>query len=153
MRVRVVGAASDDDAAKARRRIAEAQLTKCSWYGEDPYWGRVVSEAASAGAAFDVDKVSVAYGDIVVADGGVAVAHDAEAVAEHMQRATASNVTVDLRLGQRFVVAAHQRPHPRLRRREHGHVVTASTSAPRRRRRFWPRRCPTSGASSARPSS
>ena len=98
VRVRVVGAASDDDAAKAARRIAESQLTKCSWYGEDPYWGRVVSEAASAGAAFDIDQVSVAYGDWVVASGGVAVDHDATAVAEYM-KGDRIDLTVDLNLG------------------------------------------------------
>jgi glutamate N-acetyltransferase/amino-acid N-acetyltransferase len=96
--VRVVGAASDDDAAKAARRIAESNLVKCSFYGQDPYWGRVVSEAASAGAAFEIDKVSVAYGDTVVAEGGVAVAHDAKALAEYM-RQQRLEVTVDLNLG------------------------------------------------------
>jgi glutamate N-acetyltransferase/amino-acid N-acetyltransferase len=96
--VTVEGAAGYDDAAKAARRIAEAQLTKCSWYGKDPYWGRIVSEAASAGAAFDIDKVSVAYGGIVVAAGGVAVDHDREAVAQHMQQ-DRIDVTVDLGLG------------------------------------------------------
>jgi glutamate N-acetyltransferase / amino-acid N-acetyltransferase len=98
VRVEVKGAANDDDAAMAARRIAEAELTKCSWYGEDPYWGRVVSEAASSGADFDVDKVSVAYGGVVVAAGGVAVAHDAEAVAAHMKEQRI-DVTVDLGLG------------------------------------------------------
>ena len=98
VRVEVNGAANDDDAAMAARRIAEAELTKCSWYGEDPYWGRVVSEAASSGADFDIDKVSVAYGGIVVAAGGVAVAHDAEAVAAHMKQRRI-DVTVDLGLG------------------------------------------------------
>ena len=24
--------------------MAESQLVKCSWYGKDPYWGRVASE-------------------------------------------------------------------------------------------------------------
>ncbi len=96
--VSVVGAVSDDDAAKAARRIAESNLVKCSFYGEDPYWGRVVSEAASAGAALDIDKVSVSYGDVVVAEGGVEVAHDKKAVAEYMQRRRLE-VTVDLHLG------------------------------------------------------
>ncbi|MEY2467869.1 MAG: glutamate N-acetyltransferase / amino-acid N-acetyltransferase, partial [Actinomycetota bacterium] len=98
VRVRVVGAASHDDAAKAARRIAESQLTKCSWYGEDPYWGRVVSEAASAGAAFDIDKVSVTYGEWTVAAGGVTVDHDEQAVAKYM-KGDRIDVTVDLNIG------------------------------------------------------
>ena len=49
VRVRVTGAADDADAARAARKVAESQLVKCSLYGEDPYWGRVVSELGSAG--------------------------------------------------------------------------------------------------------
>src|SRR5205807_10492081 len=37
--IRVMGAESDDDASRAARRVAESALCKCSWYGEDPYWG------------------------------------------------------------------------------------------------------------------
>lgn len=98
VRVKVVGAASDDDAAKAARRIAESNLCKCSWYGEDPYWGRILSEAGSAGAAFDIDKASVTYGDTLVADGGVEIDHDKKAVATYMQQRRLE-VTVDLKLG------------------------------------------------------
>ncbi len=98
IKVRVVGAANHDDAAKAARRVAESNLVKCSFYGQDPYWGRVISEAASAGAAFDIDKVSVAYGDLVVADGGVEIDHDKEALAEYMTQRRLE-VTVDFRLG------------------------------------------------------
>jgi glutamate N-acetyltransferase/amino-acid N-acetyltransferase len=51
--VEVVGAASDDEARRAARKVAESQLVKCSFYGEDPYWGRIVSELGSAGVDFD----------------------------------------------------------------------------------------------------
>ena len=31
---------------------------KCSWYGRDPYWGRVASELGTAGITFEPDKLS-----------------------------------------------------------------------------------------------
>ena len=82
--VEVEGAATDEEATRAARAVAESQLVKCSWYGEDPYWGRVVSELGSAGVEFDPDRVSVAYGGEVVCRAGVAVDHDERAVAEHL---------------------------------------------------------------------
>jgi glutamate N-acetyltransferase/amino-acid N-acetyltransferase len=99
VRVRVVGAATDAEAAAGARKVAESQLCKCSWYGQDPYWGRVVSELGSAGIAFDPDAVSVAYGGVVVADGGIAVAHDEAAVRAHMA-GRHLEIVCDLRQGE-----------------------------------------------------
>jgi glutamate N-acetyltransferase/amino-acid N-acetyltransferase len=82
--IRVVGADSDGAAHRAARKVADSVLVQCSLNGEDPYWGRVVSELGSAGVAFDMDKVSVAYGEVVVCDGGVGVDHDDAAVAAHL---------------------------------------------------------------------
>ncbi|WP_419929288.1 bifunctional glutamate N-acetyltransferase/amino-acid acetyltransferase ArgJ [Candidatus Poriferisocius sp.] len=64
--LRVTGAASDAEAAKAARDTANCQLVKCSWYGQDPYWGRIASEMGAAGVAFDHTKLTIAYGDHVV---------------------------------------------------------------------------------------
>ena len=80
----VTGAASDDEAHRAARKVADSNLVKCSLNGEDPYWGRVVSELGSAGVAFDMASVQVAYGDTVVCRGGVAFGHDDKAVRRHM---------------------------------------------------------------------
>jgi glutamate N-acetyltransferase/amino-acid N-acetyltransferase len=96
--VEVTGAADDADAAIAARAVAESQLVKCSWYGEDPYWGRVVSELGSAGVAFDPDRVSVAYGGTVVCQDGVAFDHDTDAVRGHLA-GRHLHVTADLGLG------------------------------------------------------
>ncbi len=96
--VRVMGAATGDEARAAARKVAESQLVKCSFYGQDPYWGRVVSEVGSAGVAFDPDRVSVRYGETTVCRDGVAVEHDGDAVATHLAQRHVS-VTADLGLG------------------------------------------------------
>jgi len=95
----VRGAGSDAEAARAARRVAESQLVKCSFYGEDPYWGRVVSELGSAGVGFDADLVSVAYGGVVVCERGVAAGHDADALRLVMARPVIE-LTADLGLGE-----------------------------------------------------
>jgi glutamate N-acetyltransferase/amino-acid N-acetyltransferase len=99
IRVRVTGAASASDAAGGARQVAQSQLVKCSWFGQDPYWGRIVSELGSAGIAFDIDRVSVSYGGITVCDGGVALAGvDQAALAVVMAEPTVE-VVADLGLG------------------------------------------------------
>ena len=82
--VTVHGARSDADAHRAARQVASSLLVKCSLNGEDPYWGRVVSELGTAGVEFDPDRVAVSYGGVTVCREGIAANHDAGAVAAHM---------------------------------------------------------------------
>jgi glutamate N-acetyltransferase/amino-acid N-acetyltransferase len=93
-----VGAASDAEARTAARQVAESNLCKCSWYGQDPYWGRIVAELGVAGVAFDPDIVSVAYGDITVCRKGIAAMHDATAL-QQVMAAPHIVVTCDLGMG------------------------------------------------------
>jgi len=98
VRLRVTGAKSDAEARTAAKNIAENNLIKCSWHGGDPYWGRLLGAAGSAGIAFETEPTKVSYGGILVAAGGVNVAHDEGAVAEHMKQ-DAVDILVDLGLG------------------------------------------------------
>lgn len=94
--LRVTGAASDAEARIAAKRIAENNLVKCSWYGGDPYWGRLLAAAGSAGIAFETEKTQVAYGGITVARGGANEEHDSEAVAAHMKN---ERIEIEVALG------------------------------------------------------
>jgi glutamate N-acetyltransferase/amino-acid N-acetyltransferase len=57
-----------------------------------------VSELGSAGVGFALDRVSVAYGGVVVASSGIAVEHDHAAVASHLAQRTVE-VHADLGMG------------------------------------------------------
>jgi glutamate N-acetyltransferase/amino-acid N-acetyltransferase len=98
VRVTVIGAASDAEAKQGARKVADSNLCKCSWYGLDPYWGRICSELGSAGIEFDQARVSVRYGTVQVAAGGVEIPHDKEAVAAHMA-GRHLDIVADLGLG------------------------------------------------------
>jgi glutamate N-acetyltransferase/amino-acid N-acetyltransferase len=78
--------------------VAGSLLVKCSWYGEDPYWGRIASDLGSCGIDLEPDRLSVSYGGITVAAGGVTTVHDVAAVAAHMA-GRELDVVADLGLG------------------------------------------------------
>ena len=98
VRVKVTGAASDDDARAGARQVAESQLVKCSWYGKDPYWGRIASELGAAGIVFEPERLTVRYGELIVAEGGVTAAVDPIAIAAYMDQEWIE-VTAHLGLG------------------------------------------------------
>ncbi|MEM9653585.1 MAG: bifunctional glutamate N-acetyltransferase/amino-acid acetyltransferase ArgJ [Actinomycetota bacterium] len=100
--ITVSGAGSDDEAAAIARSIANCQLVKCSWYGKDPYWGRIAAEAGSAATNFSPDTLTIGYGDgttdLVTYRNGVATEPDADALRAVMDRRQL-HLTVDLGQG------------------------------------------------------
>jgi glutamate N-acetyltransferase/amino-acid N-acetyltransferase len=98
VRVHVRGARSKEEARRAARAVAESQLVKCSLFGGDPYWGRILSELGASGSYLEPGRVDIAYGGVTVCVGGEAAPHDGEALAKVMTGRDI-DITCDLRLG------------------------------------------------------
>ena len=97
--IRVTGTASDADAKKVAMAIANSPLVKTAIAGEDPNWGRVVMAVGKSGAKADRDRLSIRFGDILVAEKGwVAQSYTEAAGAAYMKRSELL-LSVDLGLG------------------------------------------------------
>ena len=97
--VNVASAATADDARKIALSIANSPLVKTAIAGEDPNWGRVVMAVGKSGAAADRDRLSIRFGDVLVAENGqVHPAYVEADAAAHMKEEEVT-ITVDLGLG------------------------------------------------------
>jgi glutamate N-acetyltransferase/amino-acid N-acetyltransferase len=97
--IRVTGAESAAAARRIGLSIANSPLVKTALAGEDPNWGRIVMAVGKAGEAADRDRLSIRFGDILVAEKGWVAASYREADgATYMKRAELE-ITVDVGVG------------------------------------------------------
>jgi glutamate N-acetyltransferase / amino-acid N-acetyltransferase len=64
--VNVSGAASESEARRAAKAIANSPLVKTAIHGGDPNWGRLVAVAGRAGVAFNLERAAVSIGTTVL---------------------------------------------------------------------------------------
>ena len=97
--VNVTGADSDADARLVALATANSPLVKTAIAGEDPNWGRVVMAVGKSGAKADRDRLSIRFGDILVAEKGwVSPDYTEEAGAAYMKLQDL-DINVDLGIG------------------------------------------------------
>jgi glutamate N-acetyltransferase/amino-acid N-acetyltransferase len=79
--------------------VAHSPLVKTAFFGQDPNWGRIMAALGYAGIAFDPQKVSIFFDDVLVVEHGVS----APGVTEEQQRRVLQReeftVTIDLHAG------------------------------------------------------
>lgn len=97
--VTVEGAESDRDAKTHALSIANSPLVKTAIAGEDPNWGRVVMAIGKSGATADRDRLSIRFGDVVVAENGWVSPQYVEADAAAHMKGQNIRILADIGLG------------------------------------------------------
>ncbi|SIQ52207.1 N-acetylglutamate synthase /glutamate N-acetyltransferase [Paracoccus thiocyanatus] len=98
--VQVTGAASDADAHRVAMAIANSPLVKTAVAGEDANWGRVVMAVGKSGAQADRDRLTIRFGDMVLAQNGWRAPDYDEAQASAYMKRDHLVIGVDLGLGK-----------------------------------------------------
>lgn len=93
--VHVSGAATEADARKAARTVANSPLVKTAVHGGDPNWGRLVAATGRSGVPFLLDRARVQVGPIVLFRDGQPFDEQAPAAAEYMA-GTDIEIRIDL---------------------------------------------------------
>jgi glutamate N-acetyltransferase/amino-acid N-acetyltransferase len=95
----VTGAQSDQDAERAARAVCNSMLTKSSWFGGDPNWGRIMCAVGYSGAEVDDGRVGIRYDGVEAVRDGMVVSANLPAVKKVAAR-SAFTITVTLGLGR-----------------------------------------------------
>jgi glutamate N-acetyltransferase/amino-acid N-acetyltransferase len=98
-KVVVKGAATEADAAKAARAVANYPLVKCAVHGGDPNWGRIICAVGSAGVKLNRGKLSCKIGPITVFKNGSPAKFDEERASAIICQSE-HTITVDLGAGK-----------------------------------------------------
>ncbi|MFK7874530.1 MAG: bifunctional glutamate N-acetyltransferase/amino-acid acetyltransferase ArgJ [Paracoccaceae bacterium] len=98
--IEVSGAVSDGQAKQHAMSVANSPLIKTAIAGEDPNWGRVVMAIGKSGAEADRDRLTIRFGDILVAENGWVSPNYSEEQGARYMRGEHLKISIDLGLDQ-----------------------------------------------------
>ena len=98
--IRVCGAKEDCDAEQIARTVANSNLVKTAFFGEDANWGRIMAAMGRSGVRFTADHVDIAFNDVLIVRNGLAVGPEAEIKAAQVLKEKRFNVCIDLKDGK-----------------------------------------------------
>lgn len=98
--IRVQGAATEAQADQAARTVANSNLVKTAFFGEDANWGRIIAALGRSGAQFDQHQVDIAFDDVHMVRHGLGQGAEVEARATAVLKKPEFVVTIDLHAGQ-----------------------------------------------------
>lgn len=94
--ITVEEAANLKDAKRVAKAVANANLVKAAFFGEDPNWGRIISATGSLGLGIPVQKFELSLEDVVVFRDGRDVGVERKLLEDLMK---SPEIKVKLRLG------------------------------------------------------
>ena len=100
IRVDVSGAESNSAAKKIAFAIAGSPLVKTAIAGGDANWGRIVMAVGKSGEAADRDRLSISFGNHVVAENGARAANYDERKAAGAVQGREVSISVDVGIGK-----------------------------------------------------
>jgi glutamate N-acetyltransferase/amino-acid N-acetyltransferase len=98
--IQVTGAKTDADAKRVGMSIANSPLVKTAIAGQDANWGRIVAAVGKSGAEADRDRLSIRFGDIIVAENGWRAPAYSEAETSAYMKQQDLIIGVDLGIGK-----------------------------------------------------
>lgn len=98
--VKVVGAASDADAARIADTVANSPLVKTAFFGEDANWGRIMMAVGRAGAKVDPACIDIYFDEVQMVAAGQGCGQEREDLATAVMKQAEFTTTIDLNLGQ-----------------------------------------------------
>lgn len=97
--IKVRGAGSDAEAMQVAQTVANSNLVKTAFFGQDANWGRILAAAGRSGANFDPAAVDLYFDDVRLVAAGTWCGPDAETKATAVLHKPEFTVTVDLKAG------------------------------------------------------
>ena len=97
--IRVCGAREAEEAERMARTVANSNLVKTAFFGEDANWGRIIAAMGRCGVRFHPEQVDIAFGDVRIVKNGVGQGTAAEEAATAVLKEKNITVTIDLKDG------------------------------------------------------
>ena len=97
--IRVEGARDSSEAQTAAKTVANSNLVKTAFFGEDANWGRILAALGRSGAAFDPDRVEIAFDNVVMIKNGLGLGAEEESRATEVLKRDRFTVNIDLHAG------------------------------------------------------
>ena len=96
--IRVEKAKSNEEAKKIAYQVANSNLVKTAFFGEDPNWGRILSTIGTVDAEIIPGRIDISFDDVIVVANSISTGMELQA--KQILAKKDFQVTINLHTGQ-----------------------------------------------------